>query len=726
MSINRTELEAVLAEFVGAGIERSGRCVLVTDGVPTESLLEGLSRCGLDAEAAMLSGTLIIADRANTVDSSGTPLSRLTAGSPGRETWVVVVNPTLPDAQETFLQMAQDRVLSVREVCETNKLVLLEALETEQYPGYDPIDLLRMYPAVYSRGAVCRNRYYIQTGEFLESLDPESRLDTVLNDIRAVEQSESALHETQERLRNQVDSDKRLKTERVLRETYAMLRAVVQASPAAIVVFDPSLRVSTWNPAAEFLLGCPRRDVLGVRLSTYTTDGSPIEDLARNCFEGNRVAGQELTIQRKDGSEITLAFWTAPIIETDGSVTGVMVLMIDVTKAKELESQLIQAQKMEAIGRLAGGIAHDFNNLLLAILGTTELMLSREDLSEDTRFDVADIRRAADRASALTRQLLAFSRKQILQPRALDLNAVIADMHKMMSRLLKEDIELEMKLHPDLDHVKADPGQVEQIILNLVMNARDAMTDGGSISLSTASTTITASYDPETTGLPPGGYVVLEVRDSGCGMSEEVLAHIFEPFYTTKPADKGTGLGLSTVYGIVKQSGGGIVVESEPGKGSAFRVYLPSTQEEVPAGEVGTVTRSLRIGTETVLVVEDEDMVRGPVVKVLQMDGYETLEAGSGEEALKIIESFEGTIHLMVTDVVMPGMNGRELAEHVVKLRPGTKVLFMSGHMEELIIGQGVLAPGVPFLQKPFQMTVFADKVREMLDLPKKNRRRAC
>ena len=403
-----------------------------------------------------------------------------------------------------------------------------------------------------------------------------------------------------------------------------------------------------------------------------------------------------------------------------------MALMIDTTKAKELEAQLLQAQKMEAIGRLAGGIAHDFNNLLLAILGTTELMLSRTDLSEETRYDVGEVRRAADRASSLTRQLLAFSRKQILQPRALDLNAVIADMNKMMSRLLNEDIALSADLRPGLDRVKADPGQVEQIILNLVMNARDAMPNGGRLAFTTSSVSVSRSQDPDITGLPAGEYVVLQVSDTGCGMSDEVLAHIFEPFYTTKSEEKGTGLGLSTVYGIVKQSGGAIAVESEPNNGSTFRVYLPATKDEILPSETGTVTRSLRIGTETVLVVEDEDMVRGPVVKILQMDGYETLEAGSGEEALQIIEAFEGTIHLMVTDVVMPGMNGRELAEHVAKLRPATKVLFMSGHMEELIVGQGVLTPGVPFLQKPFQMTVFADKVREMLDLPKKNRRRAC
>ncbi|MFA6244737.1 MAG: ATP-binding protein, partial [Candidatus Hydrogenedentales bacterium] len=540
------------------------------------------------------------------------------------------------------------------------------------------------------------------------------------------EQSETALHETQERLRSQVDSDKRLKTERVLRETYAMLRAMVQSSPAAIVVFDPTLRVSTWNPAAELLFGCPRHEMLGARLSAYSPEGSPIEELARNCYEGARVAGRELTLHRKDGSEITLAAWTAPIFETDGVVTGAMALMIDTTKAKELEAQLLQAQKMEAIGRLAGGIAHDFNNLLLAILGTTELMLSRNDLSEETRYDVGEVRRAADRASSLTRQLLAFSRKQILQPRALDLNAVIADMNKMMSRLLNEDIALSAELRPGLDRVKADPGQVEQIILNLVMNARDAMPNGGRLAFTTSSVTISHSHDPDMTGLPAGEYVVLQVSDTGCGMSEDVLAHIFEPFYTTKSEEKGTGLGLSTVYGIVKQSGGAIAVESKPNRGSTFRVYLPATKEEILPNETGTVTRSLRIGTETVLVVEDEDMVRGPVVKILQMDGYETLEAGSGEEALQIIEAYEGTIHLMVTDVVMPGMNGRELAEQVAKLRPATKVLFMSGHMEELIVGQGVLTPGVPFLQKPFQMTVFADKVREMLDLPKKNRRRAC
>ncbi|HET7100794.1 MAG TPA: response regulator [Terriglobia bacterium] len=384
---------------------------------------------------------------------------------------------------------------------------------------------------------------------------------------------------------------------------------------------------------------------------------------------------------------------------------------------RRLEEQLQQSQKMEAIGRLAGGVAHDFNNLLTIITGYSQLILDRLDADDPVRGQINQIKEAGDRAAALTRQLLAFSRKQVLSPRLLDLNEVVAGIDKMLRRLIGEDIELITASSPGLSRVKADPGQIDQVIMNLAVNARDAMPQGGRLTIETANVTLGEGESGRLPVITPGPYVMLAISDTGTGMTEEVKKQIFEPFFTTKERGKGTGLGLSTVYGIVKQSEGYIWAYSEPGKGTSFKIYLPPVDaaEEKRAKKTGARVGA-KGGSETVLVVEDNEALRSFVRSVLEAQGYMLLEAGDSEEAIRLIENTTGPIHLLLTDVVMPRMSGPELADHLKPQYPEAKVLYMSGYTDNSIVHHGVLTPGTHFLQKPFVAETLRKKIREILD----------
>ena len=384
---------------------------------------------------------------------------------------------------------------------------------------------------------------------------------------------------------------------------------------------------------------------------------------------------------------------------------------------RETEAQLRQAQKMEAVGRLAGGMAHDFNNLLTVIRGYSELLLGRLGSTDDMRKDMEEVKKAADRASGLTRQLLAFSRRQFIAAKVLDLNALVANMDGMLRRLIGEDIiEFSAELDASTGAIKADPGQVEQIIMNLVVNARDAMPKGGRLTIETRNMTIGEEVRLDAVGVAPGSYVLLAVRDNGHGMDAETRSHLFEPFFTTKEKGKGTGLGLSTVYGIVKQSGGSIIVESAPGRGTTFRIYFPRVEQEVP-GPTGAVEAIDPVrGRETILLVEDEPSVRGLVHQTLRLHGYTVLEARHGIEALLTSAKYVGPIHLLLTDVVMPQMSGPEVAEKILTVRPGIKVLYMSGYPDHPVFDQGGVSRQTGFLPKPFSPHVLAQKVREVLN----------
>ncbi len=393
---------------------------------------------------------------------------------------------------------------------------------------------------------------------------------------------------------------------------------------------------------------------------------------------------------------------------------------LDITERKQLEEQFHQAQKMEAVGRLAGGVAHDFNNLLTAILGSADLVLESLKPAAAEREEVEEIRKAALRAADLTRQLLAFSRQQVVAPTVLNPNTVVADMDKLLRRLLGEDVALRTVLAPDLATVKADPSQLEQVLLNLAVNARDAMPNGGKLTIETQNVELDQEYVRGHLAAQPGSYVMLAVSDTGVGMDAATQARIFEPFFTTKERGKGTGLGLATVYGIVKQSGGWIWVYSEPGQGTTFKVYLPRvTEPAAPAAPSPARPVSVR-GSETILVVEDEEVIRNLVQKVLKANGYTVLVAGTGSDAERVAGAHAGPIHLLMTDVVLPGLNGREVARRLVAQRAGIRVLFLSGYTDDAIVHHGVLDPGVAFLQKPFSPAVLGRKVREVLDSPAK------
>jgi signal transduction histidine kinase/CheY-like chemotaxis protein len=423
---------------------------------------------------------------------------------------------------------------------------------------------------------------------------------------------------------------------------------------------------------------------------------------------------EEYGFRHKDGSWRTLESVVSNLLDNP-AVTGIVINSRDVTERRTLESQFRQAQRLEAVGRLAGGVAHDFNNVLTAIAGYSDLLLEDLDARDPKRQDVEEIRAAAQRAATLTRQLLAFSRKQVLQSRVLDLNAVVQALEKMLQRLIGEDVELVFSPGADLRPVRADPGQIEQVILNLAVNARDAMPRGGKLTIETANVELDATYVRDHHGAVPGRYVLLAVSDTGVGMEPETRSHIFEPFFTTKEPGKGTGLGLATVYGIVKQSGGYVWVYSEPGRGATFKIYLPWVDEQVPTQhQVAAV--SLVGGSETVLLAEDDPSVRDVVGEVLTQKGYRVLRAPDGQTALDLARGHLGEIQLLVTDMVMPGMAGRELAEAVAARRPGIRVLYMSGYTDDAVVRHGVLEQGMPYIQKPFSAAGLAAKVREILD----------
>ena len=421
--------------------------------------------------------------------------------------------------------------------------------------------------------------------------------------------------------------------------------------------------------------------------------------------------------RRKDGTTFHAEIWRH-FFEYEGH-DATLVLALDVTERvgaeealRRSEEQLRHALRMEAIGRLAGGVAHDFNNLLTVIIGYAEFLRRGAERPDVVRRNADEIRRAADRASALTRQLLAFSRKQILQPKVLDLNEIVDDMTKMLDRLIGEDIHLRLRLGEHLPRVKADPGQIEQVIANLTVNARDAMPDGGTLTIETSA----VDYREESSQTPPGRYVTLVISDTGLGMDRVTLERIFEPFYTTKELGKGTGLGLSTVYGIVKQSGGFIWVYSEPGLGTTFKIYLPAVETPPDAQDAeGPVALDAARGTETILIAEDEDGVRALARSALSDLGYTVLEARNGEEAYLIGCEYGGRIDLLLADVVMPAMSGKQLADRLAGPRPEMKVLYISGYTEDAIVHHGVLDEGVEFLEKPFTVDALARRIRQVL-----------
>jgi two-component system, cell cycle sensor histidine kinase and response regulator CckA len=496
------------------------------------------------------------------------------------------------------------------------------------------------------------------------------------------------------------------------------LYSAVEQAAEAIMMTRPDGTIVYVNPAWQRLTGYSSGEVLGRTprlLRADVQDPKVYADLWETILDG-RVWRGEVTNRHKSGALYTWEETITPVRDESGRITEFIAFGQDTSTRRDLEARLRQSQKMEAVGRLAGGVAHDFNNLLTVITGYSERLLMGLADDDPLRKGAEAIKRSADRAASLTHQLLAFSRRQIMAPKVLDLNSVVSNMNKLLQRLIGEDIELVTHPAADLGRIKADPNQIEQVIMNLAVNSRDAMPQGGTLTVETSNVVLDKSFAARHLGLQPGPYVVLTVTDTGCGMDLETQSHLFEPFFTTKEQGKGTGLGLSTTYGIVKQSNGYIWVESAVGNGSTFRIYLPRIDEATDSPAPAPEARSAPHGSETILLVEDEEAVRHLLRDILRRYGYTVLEAGHGAQAMEICESHEGPIHLVVTDMVMPQMSGWEVADAVSRLRPKARIIYMSGYIEHVVVEQRVLESGVAFLGKPFTPETLGRKVREVLD----------
>jgi PAS domain S-box-containing protein len=503
---------------------------------------------------------------------------------------------------------------------------------------------------------------------------------------------------------------------RITADREAYYRSLMENASDLVTILEADGTVREVSPSVMRILGYQPHDRIG-RKSLELIHPEDLPEvgarLAEALADPARVVQMEFRIRHRDGSWRRVESTGANLL-AQPAVRGIVINTRDVTKAHNLEEQLVHAQKMEAVARLAGGVAHDFNNLLTVIDASAEFLLGDLSPQDPRRADAEEIKKAAQRAASLTRQLLAFSRRQVLQTRILDVNTVIGDLDKMLRRLIGEDIELVTALADDTQTVLADPGQLEQVVMNLVVNARDAMPKGGRLTIETGNVALDAAHAATHADARPGRYTMIAVTDSGTGMTREVQQRIFEPFFTTK--SHGTGLGLATVYGIVKQSQGHLEVYSEVGTGTTFKVYLPASDYPIQAVAAPTPLNADDGDGRTVLLVEDDSAVRVAAQRALEAHGYRVLTAAGGDDAGKRLRDESGPLHLLVTDVVMPGVSGRALAEELQSARPGLKVLFVSGYTDEAIVRHGVLANRVNFLQKPFTGATLARKVREVLE----------
>lgn len=506
---------------------------------------------------------------------------------------------------------------------------------------------------------------------------------------------------------------------RQVRESEARLRAIVETALDGVIAMDHKGRIVAFNPAAERIFGFQSAAVIGKDMADLLIPPS-LREAHRNGLAHYQSTGEgpilgqriEILALHSDGTEFPVELSVTRIGAAEPpSFTG---FVRDISERKRIEGQLFQSQKMEAIGLLAGGIAHDFNNLLTAISGYSEMTLRKMPAVDPLRRNIEAVRDAGNRAAALTGQLLAFSRKQVLQPKVHNLNNVVTDLEKMLRRIIRESVEFRIVLDPDLGNIKADPGQIEQVIMNLAINAHDAMPDVGTLTIETKNVYLDEDYVSQHIEIAPGPFVRLSVTDTGAGMDEQTQRRIFDPFFTTKELGKGTGLGLSTVYGIVKQSGGDIMVYSEIGHGTTFKIYIPRVDENVQALGPAVSVEDYS-GTETILLVEDEEVVRNLTREILTSYGYKVLEAKSGPEALSICDAHSEPIHLLLTDVIMPKMSGSDLKDQMIKNCPDIKILFMSGYTDDSIAHSGILDSDIAFIEKPFSPDSLVRKVRDVL-----------
>ena len=515
---------------------------------------------------------------------------------------------------------------------------------------------------------------------------------------------------------NQHDVTDRRATEEALRQSEQRFRALVENSEDSIQLATARGTLMYVSPSTERLFDRPAAEIVGRNVFelVHADDRERLTEQWQRCLDhpGSAIRG-EFRLPRSE------RFVEAVRVNhlDDPGLKAVVTICREVTEKRRLETRVHQTQRLEAIGRLAGGIAHDFNNILSAIHGFASIVHGELPEPDPLRGDVQEILKAVERAANLTRQLLAFGRRQVLQPKVIDVASYVRDLERMIRRIVGEDIEIVVRVDESAVTAKADPGQLEQVLINLVVNARDAMPTGGRITIEAGNVTIGDQDSRESAELSPGNYVMLSVSDTGVGMSKKVQDHIFEPFFTTKESGQGSGLGLSTVFGIVKQSGGHIFVDSDPGHGSTFKILFPASRERptrvITSADLAPINLT---GVETILLVEDENAVRSFVARALRQQGYQVLDASNGGEALMIAEQHEGIIHLLLTDVIMPRVSGKQLAERLRSLRTDLRVLYMSGYAEEIIAPHGVLEPGAAFIEKPLTAEALGRKVREVLD----------
>jgi two-component system, cell cycle sensor histidine kinase and response regulator CckA len=634
------------------------------------------------------------------------------------DTDALLIEHELRGAKMPFKSTRVDnREAFAKAVIEFEPDIVLSDFNLPQFSGLEAFRLLKsLKPAV---------PFILVTGSLTEEVAVECMKEGVHDYIL-----KTSLKRLPSAVSNALDKraieEEKTKAESALRKSEELYRLIAENTSDLICMLDVDGKYEYLSPSF--------RDVLG-----YDPDALTGHDAFALVHPDDQERVREIVIDEtlRDGKPESLEFrfkhsndeWrifeaiSNCVLGEDDRPERVIVVARDITQRKaaekalhESEEQLKQSQKLEAIGQLAGGVAHDFNNLLTVITGYADLLVREFEPGSSGLGKIDEIRKAAERAGGLTRQLLAFSRKQVLQPKLFDLNALVSDMGKMLGRLIGEDMDLVTMLSKTPTEVHADPGQIEQVLMNLVVNARDAMPGGGKITIETSVVDIDEHYAFTHVSVKPGMYVMLSVADTGHGMDQDTLKHIFEPFFTTKEQGKGTGLGLSTAYGIIKQSGGNVWVYSEQGIGTTFKVYLPLATRTAKAEEQDNSKQRSVHGSETVLLVEDEEIVRNLGYQVLEMNGYNVLLAKNGEDACRIAREYPGEIHLVVTDVVMPQMGGREVAERITDTRPDVTVLFVSGYTDDAIVRHGILDDKMPFLQKPFSADAFAKKVREVLD----------
>jgi two-component system, cell cycle sensor histidine kinase and response regulator CckA len=513
------------------------------------------------------------------------------------------------------------------------------------------------------------------------------------------------------------DVTERNRQQQAVRQSEERYRALIREAPYGIALSTVTGVFLDANPALVRMLGYDSASELaGLHVQTVYADPDDRRGISDELRQYGQASRDALQWRRRDGRLVTARLTARLVSGQEGAAPYVEAIVEDVTDRLRLQEQFHQAQKMEAIGRLAGGIAHDFNNLLTVIMTTTELLMARTPDDPPTAPELAEVYRSAQRGADLTRQLLAFSRRQVLAMRPVSVGHLVTDMEGLLRRLLGEDVQLKVVASPEADIVRADTSQLEQVLMNLAVNARDAMPDGGHLLIETGPVDLAEGEVAGHPAMPPGSYVLVVVTDSGTGIPPEAMEHLFEPFFTTKPKDKGTGLGLATVYGIVKQLGGFVWPYSEPGKGTTFKIFLPRVRDAARPARTEPARPADEGGNQTILIAEDEPAIRSLLQRVLRGRGYRVIAAASGEEALRAVAGHDGPIHLLVSDVVMAGMTGPQLAARLAELHPETVPLFLSGYTDEAVLRLGVAAGRVAFLQKPFTHTTFLDKVRELLD----------